>query len=105
MKKFEIFAEKVNEFMTDAASLFTEVFIAHEEQTIDIESYRNCTDAYYTVQEACLGFEDNAVSGDELIELFDQAILRLTGVNNMYGNSARDLYSTTRNELSAIVNA
>lgn len=105
MGKFEIFTEMVNEFMTDAASLFTEVFIAKEENKISRDSYDACMNAYYTAQEACLAFRDNEVSGEEVIEFLDQAVLKLYNVNDAFGNSARDLYITTRSQLAEVINA
>lgn len=105
MSKFEIFNEMVSEFMTDAASLFTEVFVAKEENAIAKDSYEACTKAYYTVQEACYAFEDNQICIDEVIEFFDQAVLLLYNVNDKFGNSARDLYITSRGQFAAVINA
>lgn len=104
MSKFEIFNEMVSEFMTDAASLFTEVFIAKEENAIAKDSYEACMNAYYTVQEACIAFGDNEISGEEVIEFFDQAVLKLYNVNDKFGNSARDLYITSRGQFAAVIN-
>ena len=97
------FTALVEEFMTNAASLATEVFFAYDNRQIEEEHFANYMKAYDTIRQANVDHVSLIITDAELVDIICGAAISMRSHNDIYYNSAYDLYYTTFVEMQELI--
>lgn len=97
------FTALVEEFMSNAASLATEVFCAYEYRQIEDEYFNRYMQAYDTIRQANVDHASLIITDAELVDVIGGAAISMRSRNDIYFNSAYDLYYTTFVEMQELI--
>jgi hypothetical protein len=98
------FTALVEEFMSDAASLATEVFFAYDNRQIEEEHFIRYMKAYDTIKQANVDHASLIITDAELADVIGGATISMRAHNDIYYNSAYDLYYNTFVEMQKLLN-
>ena len=97
------FTALVEEFMSNAASLATEVFFAYDNRQIEEEHFVRYMQTYDTIRQANVDHVSLIVTDAELVDIICGAAISMRSHNDIYYNSAYDLYYTTFVEMQGLI--
>jgi hypothetical protein len=97
------FTALVEEFMSNAASLATEVFFAFDNRQIEEEHFNRYMQAYDTITQANVDHLSLIITDAELVDVIARAAISMSTHNDIYFNSAYDLYYTTFVEMQELI--
>lgn len=93
----------VEEFMSNAASLATEVFFAYDNRQIEEEHFVRYMQTYDTIRQANVDHDSLIITDAELVDIICGAAISMRSHNDIYYNSAYDLYYTTFVEMQELI--
>jgi hypothetical protein len=94
----------IEKFMTNAASLATEVFIAYDDRRIGANAFNRYMQAFDEIRNANMWLDEQQISASEFVDAIIHATVIVSTHNDIYFNSARDLYNEAITELSNALN-
>ena len=97
------FTALVEEFMSNAASLATEVFFAYDYRQIEEKHFIRYMKAYDTIKQANVDHFSLIITDAELVDIICGAAISMRAHNDIYFNSAYDLYYTTFVEMQKLI--
>lgn len=97
------FIALVEEFMSNAASLATEVFFAYDNRQIEEEHFVRYMQTYDTIRQANVDHDSLIITDAELVDIICGAAISMRSHNDIYYNSAYDLYYTTFVEMQELI--
>ena len=98
-----IFIALVEEFMSNAASLATEVFFAYDNRQIEEEHFVRYMQTYDTIRQANVDHDSLIITDAELVDIICGAAISMRSHKDIYYNSAYDLYYTTFVEMQELI--
>ena len=99
-QNFKVIAE---EFMSNAAALATEVFFAFDNRQIEEEHFNNYMKVYDTIKDANVDHFSLLITDAELADVIGRAVISMRTHNDIYFNSAYDLYYSTFTEMQELI--
>lgn len=97
------FTALIEEFMSNAASLATEAFFAFDNRQIEEKHFTRYMDVYDNIRRANVDHDNLIITDAELVDIICGAAISMRSHNDIYFNSAYDLYYNTFVEMQELI--